>query len=846
MNVNDFCDVEVPAAKLACGPKPPTLSPSSKSEPVSSVLCSSRETCGLFDSQPPSLVPNKDSSDMELTLIESASKETHTHECTSLLSPNELLKGIPAAKTNSSTCGQTGSEVNASTNRGPTRETSTMDLTCMEAEGPSTDDTTSPDLETFATSTSVDVGLNLKMSETLQPSSRHVIEIESLAGDDSQHQANLTNLSAGCKAATSQLHPTTMPHLQADTDVDGQFTKYPICTKGNTNIEDILSRDGSEEGSSQQKLQSKISPSAGEKAVELTTCQPRLSTCSHTDIDIDMQLTTYQSCAMSMTCTEETEVITSPEKQQTDYQNVKTSDLTASKEPEATPQMSALSTATASHSSITRGTHSTNVPLKPQSYQSSYSKANHFQSHPMSKPLVVASPFIRTLKCTPSFLPPQGSGLPTPLGLPSTLCSQIRNRLGCSNKVGHISLPTTQLPYHTAPVSTSVNSDRFGQTPTPGTVGHLHPVAEVKPVPSYAVSNDGPSETEHSHPSVAPLETSLPQTHTTTDANWLQTTADNSFSLIGSSPESNHSPTDKNGMNSSNLPSISSQVIGSLKDIPSSHHLNDTYNLSRPLLNAQALPGVQHHESPPSNQEISLLRKTVDKLKVNTEQAGDDTIRIETPKMVPLDQITDLQRASLDSSSPLSCSTADIAHHTLSESILMQQSLAMSPSAFSKFLAALKCDKSMSFFPQSPPEKPPLEVCHNIFNTTATPMGHNSNKSSTCDEGDFSAMGETHGTVVTATPQQTNNHEPTIIPSQSPDGEGSSSCPSTQPSTNPTCSKESQLSREQRNPVLFSDHLQELHTRQVQGCRASQVPSAFARDKTQVYCLQAFLAACTV
>ena len=199
---------------------------------------------------------------------------------------------------------------------------------------------------------------------------------------------------------------------------------------------------------------------------------------------------------------------------------------------------------------------------------------------------------------------------------------------------------------------------------------------------------------------------------------------------------------------------------------------------------------------------------------MNTEQAGDDTIRIETPKMVPLEQITDLQRASLHSSSPLSCSTADIAHHTLSESILMQQSLAMSPSAFSKFLAALKCDKSMSFFLQSPPEKPPLEVCCNIFNTTATPMGHNSNKSSTCDEGDFSAMGETHGTVVTATPQQTNNHEPTIIPSQSPDGEGSLSCPSTQPSTNSTSSKESQLSREQRSPVLFSDHLQELHTRQ--------------------------------
>ena len=95
MNVNDFCDAEVPAAKLTCDlpcPEPPTLSPSSKQEAVSSVPCSSGGTCGLFDSQPPSLVPNKDSSDMELTLIESASKETHTHECTSLLSPSSYLQ----------------------------------------------------------------------------------------------------------------------------------------------------------------------------------------------------------------------------------------------------------------------------------------------------------------------------------------------------------------------------------------------------------------------------------------------------------------------------------------------------------------------------------------------------------------------------------------------------------------------------------------------------------------------------------------------------------------------------------------------------------------------------------
>jgi len=348
---------------------------------------------------------------MELTLIESASKETHTHECTSLLSPNELLKGIPAAKTNSSTCGQTDSEVNASTNRGPTRETSAMDLTCMEAGRPSTDDTTSPDLETSAISTSVDVGLNLKMSETLHSSSRHFIEIESLADDDSQHQANLTNLSAGCKAATSQLHPTTMPHLQADTDVDSQFTKYPICTKGNTSIEDTLSSDGSEEGSSQQKLQPRISPSAGGKAVALTTCQPRSSTCSHTgtDLDVDMQLTTYQSCAMSMTCTEETEVITNSEEQQTDYQSVKISDFTASKEPEATPQMSALSTATASHGSITRGTHSTNIPLKPHSYQPSYSKAKPFSEPPHEQAPSCRLPrSIRTPQVYPQFLAPTG------------------------------------------------------------------------------------------------------------------------------------------------------------------------------------------------------------------------------------------------------------------------------------------------------------------------------------------------------------------------------------------------------------------------------------------------------
>ena len=269
---------------------------------------------------------------------------------------------------------------------------------------------------------------------------------------------------------------------------------------------------------------------------------------------------------------------------------------------------------------------------------------------------------------------------------------------------------------------------------------------EAKAEPSNAHDSDGPAEAERSHVGATSLETSLPQIGTTSDANWLQTTVDGSFPLIDSSPESTHLPT---ATTPSNLPPISSEVVGSLKDIHSSPHLNDTYKLLRPLLNTQALTDVHHHESPPSSQVIFLLRKRVDKIKMNAKQEGNDTICIATPEMVPLGQL------SVDSSSPFCCSIEGIAHQTLSSSVLTQQSLAMSPSAFSKFLAALKCT----------PEK--------------------------------------------------SNCEPLVVASPPPDGEGPSTSTSAHPFTNSTCSKLSQLSRDHRSPTLFSDHLQELHTRYI-------------------------------
>ena len=236
--------------------------------------------------------------------------------------------------------------------------------------------------------------------------------------------------------------------------------------------------------------------------------------------------------------------------------------------------------------------------------------------------------------------------------------------------------------------------------------------------PSIALDSDGPAEAERSHPGVTSLETSLPQIGTTSDADWLQSTIDGSFSLVGSSLESTHLPTASTPSNP-----ISSEVVGSLKDIHSSPQL-------RPLLNTQALTDVHHHESPRSSQVIPLLQERIDKIKMKTKQEGNDTISVVTPQMVPLGQLP------LDSSSPFCCSIEGIAHQTLSASELTQQSLAMSPSALNKFLDVLNrkaenssCEPLIVASPPPDGEWPSTSTSANPFtNSTCSEPSHKVHK----------------------------------------------------------------------------------------------------------------------
>ena len=858
--MNDFCAVEVASSELPCGLErleshkamQPTFGIGAN-PPLSSLSHKkTADVSGIPESHPPCHTPSKDTSDMELTLIESTPKETHMHE--SLFSPEKLLN---AAKMHSLPCSQHGvvhnERVECKTRscadtlplnsneqsekamsftmvdigaQLATMNDSDMSLTCIEQQpnavtapdqvnlaptsGPNEDQMDLTDIGRALPEDGASLGLeasditlDLSMLRALYPPSKMVCENRGSTHAERQNQLHPTG--GGKAPAANQLHLSKLFHSGDDTDMDMQLTTYQSCAMSMTCVEDTMSKDATEELTTSEMKQQ-----LGSLPLDEATNQLHPSTMhSQSGTDSNKQL---QSCPMN-TVVQEGDSMEQQEK--AELQKDSTDLDVATNKPKVTSsQAAAINTTTVSATTVDQ--------FKAPSFPPSSYKANQLHNKSVGKPLIVASSVTHTPQCTPSFLPSQRPGFPTPLGPSSALYTQLRNKPRPSHKVNH-PLAVIHLPTHTVQ-STTTNPEGCHQGSTSSArddsshlmskleseplVAQSDHLSDDKPVPLATSDNSGPAETGLSHQG----ETTLPQGSTSSD-NWLQATIDGSFSLICSSPESCHSPSAGDVTIQSNMPVPSSQVGKVLKEILPSPSLSVT---QKPPSSTAVLSGLHHHKA---SLETSLLRKTIENLKANAEQKEDDSVLIQTPKVVPLEQNRDFQ--DTESSMHLGIGTADVSHPfhlSFSESALMQQSLAMSPSAFSKFLTALKCNKSMcgeSLLMIPPPENittetpPPNEtVC---YNTTPLQMEHNVSTSSSHTIGNLSAKNENHGSILKnkITPTQHDDKNETTIIEPHLDDEVA---PSAQPCTRQL--HDNSTSQLRGECKLFSDHLQELHSRQ--------------------------------
>ena len=857
--LNDFCTAEVTASELpyglehleSHGAMQPTFSTGANPTLSSFPHKKTANASGIPESHPPCHTPSKDTSDMELTLIESTPKETHMHE--SLFSPDKLLN---AAKMHSLPCSQHGmvhnervesntgscgdalplssneqSEMAMSFDIGAqlaTMNDSNMSLTCIEPQpnAVTTSNRVNPapisdanedqmDLTDIgralpedATSLGLEaskITLDLSMLRALYPSSKMVCENRGSSPAESQHKLDPASSSGAGKApAPNQLHLSALFDSRDDTDMDMQLTTYQSCAMSMTCVEDTMSKNATEVLTSSEEKQQLGSPPSDEATNQLHPSTMH----SHTGTDSKKQL---QSCAMNTEGGSVEQGKAEVQKHSTDL------NVTTSNNPKVTSSQT-VNTTTVSATMVGQ--------FKPPSFPPNSYKANQLQNRSVGKPLIVASSVMRTPQCTPSFLPTQRPGLPTPLGPSSALYSQLRSKPRPTHKVNH-PLAVVHLPSHTVQNTTtspegchqgstsSAHNDSSHLMSKPEGEPQSDCLSDGKPVPSARGDNDGPAETGLSHQD----ETAIPQGNTTSD-NWLQATIDGSFSLICSSPESCHSPSAEDVTVQSNMPVVSSQVGEMSKDILPSPFLSVT---QKPPSGTEVLSDLHHHKATTKPLEMLLLRNTVENLRANAEKNEDDSVLVQTPKVAPLEQNPELQNT--ESSMLLGLGAADVSHPfhlSFSESALTQQSLTMSPSAFSKFLTALKCNKSMcgeSLLIVPPPENitpktpsPGEAVCYDISKATPSQMEHNVSTSSSHIVCNLSAKNEsTIETEITST-QCDDKNETTVIKPRHDNEEVASS---TQPCTSQLHDNStSQLRGECRSTILFSDHLQELHSRQ--------------------------------
>lgn len=156
--------------------------------------------------------------------------------------------------------------------------------------------------------------------------------------------------------------------------------------------------------------------------------------------------------------------------------------------------------------------------------------------------------------------------------------------------------------------------------------------------------------------------------------------AEDSFSLVGTSLESDPS------LDATEDRAANTDTAACTQDEREGHKTTSFLQRSQ----MQSKHSVHREAVSTTGSSLPLLKKTVENLKDEENQGKDTTMQVDTPEAIPVKQ-SDLMRDVFP--------TLDVTAAEVSQASLLAplgQSVRMSPSAFTKFLGALECDKSVN------------------------------------------------------------------------------------------------------------------------------------------------------
>ena len=157
----------------------------------------------------------------------------------------------------------------------------------------------------------------------------------------------------------------------------------------------------------------------------------------------------------------------------------------------------------------------------------------------------------------------------------------------------------------------------------------------------------------------------------TTTTGWLN---EESFSLVEASPNTSDRSSEHITSRAVNMSPVQTTFLSHLKT-----RMPNYSPKSRKPLSEESKRGV-----------ISELRKQVESVTMNAEMGHNDTLKVATPECVPIERKEPQNLSVQISPNPL-----ELSHHVNQSNALLGQSVMMSPTAFTKFITALKCDKTI-------------------------------------------------------------------------------------------------------------------------------------------------------
>ena len=310
-------------------------------------------------------------------------------------------------------------------------------------------------------------------------------------------------------------------------------------------------------------------------------------------------------------------------------------------------------------------------------------KHNIPKSKSVIQPIIMPSPAPRAPQSTPVILPPPGSNslsaAHTAIQVITTPGSLLRPG-GVTPSRCNLKLQPQAAPQSSITVAHEEEEKYIQENPgTDETHTSLSITHPNLPLPAPHVSelhvlSTQPEETMTTNP----LEFDYspdhhPQSNSRND--WLHSMAEDSFSLVGTSFESDPSPeATERVTNTATAASTHDEFEDNKTKIQCKHSVHQEFVAS-------------------TGSSLSQLKKAVKSLKDDANHCKDETMVVETPEAIPVKR-----RNAMKDVSPTPGLGRVIAAEVSQESLQspLGQSVMMSPNAFSKFLGALKCDKSMS------------------------------------------------------------------------------------------------------------------------------------------------------